>query len=705
MAQATSVFYLPGMDCPVEEKLVRTALAKVPGVNDLDFNLIQRKLKVRHNPDALPQINQALLPLDMGAALLQEGKEPEVQPESAKQNWLKLGIALAFALLSEILDIAGGHEAGLGLLKFLSLTSAVTAITLCGLGTWRKGIIAIKHLNLNINALMAVAVTGAVLIGQWPEAAMVMALFNISEALEAGAMDRARNAIKGLLELAPLTAEVLNADGYWQAVPAADVPLGSRIRVKPGEKIPLDGTIIAGTSAVNQAPITGESMPITKSRGDFVYAGTLNGNGTLEFESTAWANDTTLARIIHAVENAQTKRAPMQRILDTFAAWYTPVIFLLALLFTLVPPLAVGADWFGSLYTGLVILVIGCPCALVISTPITIVSGLARATKMGILIKGGIFLEQGRLLRCMALDKTGTITLGEPQVTKVETFGELSLAEVLSIGFSLASQSDHPVSLAISNYGRSNFALLKAADNFEAVPGHGVKGIIGGRDCALGNSGLVPQPLPENVARQIESLEMAGQTVSLLFCDGKVAALFAVADKVRSNAVAAIDELKSLGITPVMLTGDNTLAAESIGRQVGVEVIRANLLPGEKQRAIESLQAEYGLTGMVGDGINDAPALAQANISFAMAKAGTDTAIETADVALMDDDIGKLPRFIQLSRAAFVIFMENIVFALGIKGIVFALALMHLATMWMAVFADVGAALIVIANSMRILRK
>lgn len=688
------------MDCPVEEKLVRSRLKSVAGIEGLDFNLLKRKVRVTHNGENLDEIAAALSGLNMGSTLLEHDDAPVAQEEAIP--WKKLAWALVLAAISEGCELYGEWVTpGLKIWEIASVCFALAAICLCGISTYRKGWLAVKNLNLNINALMAVAVTGAVLIGQWPEAAMVMVLFNVSEAIESRALLRARDAIKDLVELAPHMAEVLQPDGRWKVAHAHDIAVGQTVRVRPGEKLPLDGRVSKGQSAVNQAPITGESFPVLKKPGDFVYAGTLNGNGGLEFVTTASSHDTTLARIIHAVEEVQATRAPMQRLVDVFATWYTPCIFAIAIICALLPPLAWGAPWLPSIYTGLVMLVIGCPCALVISTPVSIVSGMAAATKSGILIKGGVFLEQGRLLRCIAFDKTGTITTGRPAVASFETLGSVNAEQAWQLAASLADRSDHPVSLAILADAHARKISLLPVDDFEATAGTGIQGKINGE---LYRFGRPEKPEPE-LADKMAALEKEARTVSILSGQEGPIALFAVADTIRPGSQKAMKQLTKMNIVPVMLTGDNKLAADAIASQAGITEVRAGLLPDQKLDAIASLEKEYGMTGMVGDGINDAPALAKANISFAMARGGTDTAIETADVALMDDDLTKLPRFICLSQATFTIIVENIVVALAIKAVFFVLALASMATMWMAVFADVGAALIVICNGMRALRK
>ncbi len=584
---------------------------------------------------------------------------------------------------------------------------AVIAIALGGLTTYRKGWLAVSNLNLNINALMSVAVTGAVLIGQFPEAAMVMVLFNVSEAIEAKALDRARNAIKNLLALAPDTATVLREDGSWREMDIREVAVGSRVRVKPGGKIALDGLVVSGRSMVNQAPITGESMPVEKKAGDPVYAGTINESGSFEFDVTAAATNSTLARIIHAVEEAQGSRAPMQRFVDAFARYYTPAVFLVSILSAIIPPLFLGGSWMESIYTALVVLVIGCPCALVISTPVSIVSGMAAATRYGILIKGGMFLEQGRLLNWLALDKTGTITYGKPRQTDLILTGQESEKRARTFAASLAARSDHPVSKAIAQAAKESGVQPLPVENFTALPGQGTSGIIDGKKWFMGNHRMVEslKLCSEQLEKQIFHLEKQGKTVVALMSENGVQCLLAVADTVKESSLEALREMKKLGVKTVMLTGDNEHTAQVIAAQVGVDEFRANLLPEDKLAVIEQLEQRGEKVGMVGDGINDAPALAKANVGFAMAGGGTDTAIETADVALMDDDLRKIPRFIRLSRSTYAILVQNISLALGVKALFFALTFTGNATMWMAVFADVGTALLVVANGLRAMRK
>ncbi|MBP8286169.1 MAG: cadmium-translocating P-type ATPase, partial [Rhodoferax sp.] len=662
--------------------------------------LMQRVLTVTHAPKEIEPILAAVRSLGFTPEIANsESSQEEPTPEPAKP-WWPLVLAGIAAISSEAVEWSG-------LPTWMAAVLAVVAVLACGITTYKKGWIAIRNGNLNINALMSIAVTGALLIGQWPEAAMVMVLFTIAELIEAKSLDRARNAIRGLMQLTPERATVQQADGSWQEIAAKSVGVDARVRIKPGERIALDGRIVTGRSAINQAPITGESLPVEKTEGDQVFAGTINESGSFEYIVTAAANDSTLARIIHAVEEAQGARAPTQRFVDQFARVYTPVVFAIALAVAMFPPLFMDGDWLTWIYKALVLLVIACPCALVISTPVTIVSGLAAAARQGILVKGGVYLEEGRKLKWLALDKTGTITHGKPAQTDFVTLSAMSAVELRSHAASLAGRSDHPVSKALTEAANNDGVALRNVNAFEALPGRGTKGIIDGKLFYLGNHRLIHEQgrCSEALEARLSALEEQGKTVILLADDQEVHGMFAVADTVKDSSRQAIAELHDLGIKTVMLTGDNAHTAKAIATQVGIDEARGDLLPEDKLNAIESKISLGGAIGMVGDGINDAPALARADIGFAMGAAGTGTAIETADVALMDDDLRKLPRFVRLSRHTHALLVQNIVLALGIKAVFLVLTLTGAGTMWMAVFADVGASLLVVGNGLRLLRK
>ena len=724
---------IPNMDCAAEESEIRHALRDVAGVQRLAFRLGARELAVDALPGALPGIEAAL----KGAGFAPTGTvgaapAPSVAasscgaccgsgcgsaaavaaPVDAKPSpWQALTLApglsrtvaaLVLALGAELLSAFGPES-----VQWLGMALAVAAVALAGLSTYIKGFNALRRGRLNISALMTGAVTGAFLIGEWPEAAMVMALYALAEWLEARAVDRARGAIGGLLEMAPDTVEQRDAHGHWHAAKAADVPLGAVIRVKPGTRLALDGVVTAGRSAIDQAPVTGESLPVDKAAGDTVYAGTLNQTGVLEVRVTAGARDTQLARIIHAVEQAQSERAPTQAFIDRFAAVYTPAVFVLALAVALLGPWLAGWSWLTAIYKALVLLVIACPCALVIATPVTIVSALANAARRGVLVKGGVYLEEARRLKAVALDKTGTLTLGKPVLVAHELLSNQELkATVLSAAAALSAHSAHPVSQAIAQGLAAQGVAAGNVEHFVDQPGHGVEGVVGGQRLRLISQraaealGLGSALLTERLAAH----QAQGRSVSLLASDTAVLALFAVADTVKDHAPEAVRELHALGVQTVMLSGDHPAAAQAVAGTAGVAEAHGQLLPGDKLARIAELQARLGPTAMVGDGINDAPALAAADIGIAMGSAGTDIAMEAADVVVMNDDLRRLPGLIRLSRRTHGVLWQNIVLALGIKAAFLGLALAGLATMWMAVFADMGASLIVVANGLRMLR-
>ena len=686
------------MDCPTEEALIRKKLGEMAAVRSLEFNLMQRVLTVVHTPQSLEPILAALRSLGFEPELADGSGKLALAAENKKPLW-PLIVAGVAALLSESAD-------WLGYTAWLSAALALVAVALCGLGTYKKGWVSIKSGSLNINALMSIAVTGAIMIGHWSEAAMVMVLFTLAELIEARSLDRARNAIAGLMSLAPDTTTVQQADGSWQEIAAANVAVGSMVRVKPGERIGLDGEIVRGSSTVDQAPITGESLPVEKSRGDAVFAGTINQAGSLEYRVTAAASHSTLARIIHAVEEAQGVKAPTQRFVDRFAQIYTPAVLAIAALIAVVPPLLLGEAWGEWVYKALVLLVIACPCALVISTPVSIVSGLAAAARKGILVKGGVYLEQGRKLKWLALDKTGTLTHGKPVQTDFAVLGNRLPENGQVLASSLAAHSDHPVSQAIARAAAEQGITTQTVHEFTALAGRGVQGEIDGVHYVLGNHRLIHERglCSAELENRLAALEREGKTVVLLADEVQVLALFAVADTVKESSREAIAQLHQLGINTLMLSGDNPHTAAAIAAQVGIDRAYGDQLPQDKLAAVEKLAAE-GAVGMVGDGINDAPALARADIGFAMGAMGTDTAIETADVALMDDDLRKIPAFVRLSQATHAVLVQNIVLALAIKAVFLALTIAGLGTMWMAVFADVGASLLVVGNGLRLLRK
>jgi Cd2+/Zn2+-exporting ATPase len=685
--------------------MIRGKLGAMPGIVRLDFNLVQRVLTVEHGLESATPIVEAIASL--GFTALPHDEQDPIRSGSraapAWRAWVPIAAAAILALASE----------ASGWLKppflWLPAAFALGAVALSGLGTYKKGWIALINRNLNINALMSIAVTGALILRQWPEAAMVMTLFALAEKIEALSLDRARNAIDKLMDLSPDTAMARQGDGTWLRVDARTVAPGALVRVGPGERISHDGSVSGGRSSVDQSAITGESLPVEKSAGDPVYAGTVNQEGELVLSVTKAAEASTLSRIIHLVEEAQSSRSATQRFVDRFARVYTPIVMALAVLVALAPPLLFAAPWAAWAYRALALLIIACPCALVISTPVTVVSGLARAARMGIIVKGGAYLEQAARLDWLAFDKTGTITSG--MLSRTDCLSLSDRPGLERVAASLAHRSDHPVSKAVAGGwadgggpGRDASVGFLDVEDFQALPGRGVSGRVGGTLWRLGNHRLVHELglCGDELEKILEGFESEGKTAVVLADEARALMVFAVADAIRETSRQALRELHGLGVRSILISGDNGRTARAIGLQAGIDIIRGDQLPEDKARAVAELKSEGKLVGMVGDGINDAPALASADIGIAMGGIGSDSAIETADVVLMDDDLRKLPQLISLSRGTRAILAQNIAMALGIKAAFLALTLLGYGTMWMAVFADMGASLIVVFNGLRL---
>lgn len=727
MPVTSTIIHVRELDCEAEVQVLRKAIRRLPGLCDgegdpLSFDVINRRMTVQHDPAVL-SIDSLLArvrtvgmtpslssPHDGNAFVDRAGCAPgacatgKAAAHSArpKTPWWKeyglFGISGLLAASCETLYFAGVPETSWPIVAL-----SVSSIVLGGRETFFKGWVALSTLTLNINFLMSVAVIGGAVIGAWPEIALVVFLFGLAELIEDKALDRARNAVQSLMAMAPDTASVKQADGAWKLIDAGAVPVGAIVQVKPGERLALDGVVVAGESTVNEAPITGESVPADKTTGDRVFAGSINEAGVLEFRTTGGKDQTTLAKIIRTVQEAQASRAPTQRFVDSFARIYTPIVCVIAALVAVLPWAVFGQAFWPWLYKAMVLLVIACPCALVISTPVTIVSGLTAAARRGILVKGGVHLENGRKLRVLALDKTGTITEGKPRVTDVQPMQGASREDVLRLAASLDALSQHPVAQAVvAAWDGPRDKVV----SFRSLSGRGVEGVVGGTTAFVGNHRLAEERKvcsPE-IEKLLRHLEQQGKTTVVAALGSRVVGVIAVADTPRNTSVAAIRELNKLGVTTLMLSGDNQTTASAIAKAVGIDEARGGMLPEEKLAEIERLLDEDGeAVGMVGDGVNDAPALARATMGFAMGAAGTDTALETADVALMRDDLRGLPEFIRLSRRTGSVLRQNISMAIGIKALFFALAVAGIATMWMAVIADVGASLLVVGNGLRLL--
>jgi len=709
-----------GLDCADEMAILKQELADKAGILGMDFDLLNAKMTVTY--DSAEIVPETILNLINKTGMNAVPWELRTKQESGslwKHHGRLIMASVSGALLvcgflthwiqhSSIVDAFAAGDGGQE--HIFPLPSILFYIGSIISGAWfiiPKAIQSAKRLRPDMNLLMTVAVIGAIAINEWFEAATVSFLFALALLLEHWSVGRARRAISALMDLSPMIARyICPEDGDILEKPVEEVPVEVTVLVRPGEKIPLDGEVVKGFSTVNQAPITGESIPVPKKAGDEVFAGTINEDGALEIKVTKPAKDTTLAKIIHMVEEAQSRRAPSEQWVEKFARYYTPVMLLLAMAIVILPPLLFSADWSEWLYRGLVILVIACPCALVISTPVSIVSGLTAAARNGVLIKGGMYLETASRLRALCLDKTGTLTYGHPEVQEVVPFNGHTSKELLEIASALEANSEHPLARAVLRKAEAEGIITGSADNFQAIKGKGAEAKIDGQLFWIGSHRLMDEMGQETqeVHNKAEDLEDAGHSVISIGNDQHVCGLISVADGVRENAQATVQAIKQAGVRKViMLTGDNTGSAADVAKVTGVDKFQAELLPEDKVQAVESLVREFHHVAMVGDGVNDAPAMAVASLGIAMGAMGTDAAIETADIALMSDDLSKLPWLIKHSRRTLRTIKQNITFALGLKLIFIILALLNIATLWMAIAADMGASLLVIFNGLKLL--
>lgn len=713
-----TAFQIDGMCCADEVALLRNAVSKLPGIKDVAFEILNGRMTVTYSADAVsPQaIISAVIPTGMTASesgeFVKKKSEASDGPAVLHRTWLT---ALSAACLvagtgSHILQ-RGWREVFLaGVESSVPWFTGVCYLAAIGLAIWPvlpKAWLAVRRLRPDMNLLMTVAIVGALFIGEFFEAATVAFLFAVSLALESWSIGRARRAIAALMALTPQTALVRRPDGSEVWLGLDSVPVGSTVVVRPGDKIPLDGRVAVGETTVNQAPITGESMPLAKVPGDEVYAGTINHDGAIEVITTKPFQDSILARIIKLVGDAQSQRSPSEQWVEKFARYYTPCVLALAGLVMIVPPLATNASWMKWFYEGLVLLVVSCPCALVISTPVSIVAAMTSAARNGVLIKGGPFIEAPARLRAIALDKTGTLTEGRPQVRQIIPLDGHTETTVLEVAAALEARSTHPLAVAISAEASRRGLSPNAAENFQAVPGKGATASFNGQSIWLGSHRHLEErgrETPE-MHKQLNDLSEQGLRVVVVGQGDKVIGFISLADKIRPNAKAAINALRQAGIGRIiMLTGDNKATGEAVGLQTGVDEVSAEMLPEDKLAAITELVGRYGDVAMVGDGVNDAPAMARATLGIAMGAIGTDAAIETADITLMSDDLSKLAWLVHHSRRTVSIIRQNIIASLGVKAVFVILTLSGVASLWGAIAADAGTSLLVIFNGLRMLR-
>jgi Zn2+/Cd2+-exporting ATPase len=717
--RASRTYKVRGLDCAEEVAILKHAVGPVVGGPDqLAFDVLNGRMTITDGGRDVPDetILNAIAATGMSAVRWGPQAQDTDTDNHRRQQVLftaASGICLLIGFTLHIV-LAGGFgpawrlfaSRGTASMPLPEIVAYFAAAALGARFVVIKAWFAVRNLRPDMHLLMTVAVIGAMIIGEWFEAATVSFLFALSLALESWSVGRARRAIAALLDLAPPTAHVLRPDGSEAVVPVGEVRLGSRFIVAPGERIPLDGRVTDGASAVNQAPITGESVAVEKERGAEVFAGTINGDGALTIRATKAANDTTLARIIQMIEEAHARRAPSEQWVERFARVYTPAVMGLALLIFLLPPIALGQPWDDWFYRALVLLVIACPCALVISTPVSIVASLASAARAGVLIKGGAFIEVPAKLRAIAMDKTGTMTGGEPEVVQVIPLGDHTEPELMARAAALEARSTHPLARAIRRRAERLHVAPAPATDVQVLRGRGLTGVFDGEQFWLGSHRYVVergQDTPE-LTRQAEALEAGGKTVVVVGNARHVCGIVAVADTVRPGAREIVRKLHAAGIEHVvMLTGDNRVTAEAIARAVGIDETHAELLPEDKVNKLDELVAKYGAVAMVGDGVNDAPALARANLGIAMGAIGSAVAIETADIALMTDDIAKLPWLVHHSKHTLAIIRQNIVFALAIKAVFVVLTFAGMASLWGAIAADTGASLLVVMNGLRLL--
>jgi Cd2+/Zn2+-exporting ATPase len=720
MSQVRCTIKVRGLDCPSEIATLRSALERHPGIQALGFDVVNGTMTVDYTADVVEPAQIVQLIRELAGMHATVFDKPDATPAAwwaRHGNWALIigsGVALAAGLAVGWF----GSSLGLGerVSERVSQTAFGCAVLIGGIGLVPGIARSLARFRFDIDVLMGLAIVGAMILGQWDEAATVAFLYGLSEALEALSLERARRSIRALLELTPPTAERIESGGSIQRIPADQIRARDRVLVRAGDTIPIDGTVASGRSSVDQKTITGESVPVLREEGDPVYAGTINGDGTLEVLASGPASDALMSRVVASVRESQAGRAPIERRISRFAAVYTPLVIALAVAVMLVPPLAALATgsldqsnwstWREWLSRGLVVLVIACPCALVIATPVAVVSGLAAAARRGVLIRGGEFLEEVGRLRAIAFDKTGTLTRGEPDVVEVVCApGEQDQSRVLAIAAALGDRGGHVLGKAIARHARGLSLKVPIAENYQAIPGLGAQGQVDAVEYYLGShryiddAGLCQPEFHDQFGKAETSI---GTAVAVTAGSGPLGWI-RLADRPRPEAARVLAELHRLGLRTIMLTGDNPKTAAAVARELGVGEERAALLPAEKVSAIAELDARHGPTGMVGDGVNDAPALAAAKVSIALGGISSGAALESADIVLLSEDLNRLPWLIRHSRATLARIRQNITLALATKMLVLILAMFGIANLWMAVAADVGTSLVVVANALRLL--
>ncbi len=707
-------YRIHGMDCAEEVESLKATVGKLPGVTNLTFNLLNGSMSLDLNEDCGdPEILEAVRRSGLRAEPCEAGMEPVIRETTF---WERRGRLLT------CLGSAGFLALGICQCGWISLipgsdpfpiTPACLASLLAStiLGMWHiipKAAASAAGLRPDMNLLMTIAILGALALGDWLEAASTSFLFAIALWLESWSLSRSRHALQTLSRLSPATARRISPDdGKINVLPVKQVPVGASVIVPPGERIPMDGEVIEGEGSVNESPLTGESIPVAKTPGSLVYAGTINNEHTLSLRVLKPASETFLSHIIRMVEEAENRRAPVEQWIDRFAHRYTPLMIVVALLIALLPPLIINAPWATWFNRALITLVIACPCALVISTPVGIIAGITAAARHGVLIKGGIYLETAARIKALAIDKTGTLTCGEPSVQNVLPMQGYTSRQVLALAAGLEALSNHPLARAIQKAAHEAGIPLCPVESFAILPGKGATGQKGGVPHWIGSHRLLHEKNAETpeIHELIVRLEDAGHSVVILGCNHHVIGILSIADTVRSQATPMVKALHDISITPIiLLTGDNEGTASAIARQTGVDTYHAELLPDDKMHCIHRMASEYGVTAMVGDGINDAPAMAASSLGIVMGAAGSDTAIESADIALMKDDLLKIPWLITHARRVMKTIQANVAFAIGIKLLILILSIGGLATLWMAIAADTGATLCVVLWSLRLLR-